>query len=221
MHTPETPETPPDGLRRKQQIRAEARARQQSQPHREQLSAEICRKLAALPEYAAAATVMAYVDFGCEVQTRPFLPRVWQQGKRLIVPYCVGEQIELFLLQSLDELAEGAMHILEPRPELRGRADRQVDASQLDLIVVPGLAFDRHGGRLGRGKGYYDRLLQLVPPRTTLVAVCFECQLFPEIPMLSHDVRVHKVITEAAVYETDFRSPLPTNLRSVPGRGLG
>jgi 5-formyltetrahydrofolate cyclo-ligase len=208
--TPATPHTPDDWLRRKKEIRAEARTRQQNQPQRAEFSAVICRKLAALPEYAAAATVMCYVDFGCEVQTRPLLPIAWQQGKRLIVPYCVGgNQIELFRLQSLDELAEGAMRILEPRPELRGRPDRRVDASQLDLIVVPGLAFDRHGGRLGRGKGYYDRLLQLVPPRTTLAALCFECQIFPEIPMLPHDVRVHKVITEAAVYETAFRSPLP------------
>jgi 5-formyltetrahydrofolate cyclo-ligase len=81
-------ETPAELQRRKQQIRAEARARlrSQPQPQREQRSVEICRRVAALSEYAAAGTVMSYVDFGCEPQTRPWLPRVWQQGKRLVVP---------------------------------------------------------------------------------------------------------------------------------------
>lgn len=185
---------------RKQQIRVEARARLKQQPNQAELSAEICRKLAALPEYVAARTVMFYVNMQCEVQTQPFLPLAWAQGKRLIVPYCADNRLELFHLQNLDELAEGTLRIFEPKMDLRTRPDRQVDVAQLDLIVVPGLAFDRGGGRLGRGKGYYDGLLRRVAARTALVAVCFECQIFPEIPMAPYDVYVDKVITEGAVY---------------------
>jgi 5-formyltetrahydrofolate cyclo-ligase len=68
------------------------------------------------------------------------------------------------------------------------------------MVVVPGVAFDRSGGRLGHGKGYYDKLLVRIRPDAHIVAVAYECQLFPEVPMLPHDVRMHKVVTESAVY---------------------
>ena len=143
---------------------------------------------------------MLYVDFASEVRTRPLLPPMWAAGKQVVVPYCVGDSLALFRLESLAELAPGTLGILEPAAALRGRADRAFDPAQLDLVVVPGVAFDRRGGRLGHGKGYYDRFLRLVSPRAALVGLAFECQLFPEIPMLQHDVYLHKVITEAAVY---------------------
>ena len=103
------------------------------------------------------------------------------------------------------------MGVLEPKQELRGRADRRIDPTELDLIVAPGLAFDRRGGRLGYGKGYYDRFLHQIRGDATKLAVCFECQLFPEIPVLPHDVRMDLVVTENAIYP------------SFPGRcpGLG
>jgi 5-formyltetrahydrofolate cyclo-ligase len=188
-------------IQQKREIRAQARANRLRQADKDGLSRRICHALAALPEYLRARTVMFYVELGSEVRTRPFLPTAWQDGKRVVVPYCVGEQLGLFCLERLDELAPGALGILEPTAELRGLADRQVDVSRLDLIVVPGVAFDRRGGRLGRGKGYYDRLLRQVRPDATLVALAFECQLFAEIPMLPHDVYMHKVISEQAVYE--------------------
>ena len=185
----------------KREIRARARARRLRQTNKGPLSRQICRKLAALPEYVRAATVMFYVDLGPEVRTRQYLPVVWKDGKRVVVPYCAGKQLELFYLESLDELAPGTLRILEPKVELRSRADRRADLSQIDLIVVPGVAFDHRGGRLGQGKGYYDRLLREVASDTSLVALAFECQLFPEIPMVPHDVYVHKVITEEAIYD--------------------
>jgi 5-formyltetrahydrofolate cyclo-ligase len=72
--------------------------------------------------------------------------------------------------------------------------------------MVPGVAFDREGGRTGHGKGYYDKLLQHARPDAPLVALAFECQLFPEIPMQPHDIFMDAVVTEEAVY---------------PGRGRG
>ena len=186
----------------KREIREQARAKRRKQTNKDRLSRQICRKLAATDEYLHADTVMFYVDldFGSEVRTRQFLPAAWKDGKRIVVPRCAGELLELFYLESLDELARGTLGILEPGQELRNRADRKADVSQVDLIVVPGLAFDRRGGRVGQGKGYYDRLLHLVQPDSALVALAFECQLLPEVPMLPHDVYVHKVITEEAIY---------------------
>ncbi len=86
--------------------------------------------------------------------------------------------------------------ILEPKAEWRRCVERRVDVAELDLIVVPGIAFDHNGGRLGHGKGYYDQLLQFARPDTMLVALAFECQIFPQIPMQPHDIPMHKLITE-------------------------
>ncbi len=96
-----------------------------------------------------------------------------------------------------------ALGILEPKPELRGRAATTLDAKDLDLIIAPGLAFDRRGGRLGYGKGYYDKLLRQVRGDATKLAVGFECQLFAEVPVLPHDVRMDIIVTEKAVYRSD------------------
>jgi len=192
---------PSDICQQKQQIRAAARANRREQPNKDELSRKICQRLAALPEYAAARTVMFYVDFGSEVRTQHFFPTAWPAGKQIVIPYCAEDRLELFRLESTDELAAGTRGILEPRPEFRSRPDRMVDIAHLDLIVLPGLAFDRRGGRIGQGKGYYDRFLRRVRPNTPLVALAFECQLFAEVPMLPYDKYVDKVITEAAIYE--------------------
>ena len=72
---------------------------------------------------------------------------------------------------------------------------------EIDLIIVPGVAFDRRGGRTGHGKGYYDKLLEHARLDTPLVALAFECQMFDEIPMQEHDVFMDKVVTEKASYD--------------------
>jgi 5-formyltetrahydrofolate cyclo-ligase len=100
----------------------------------------------------------------------------------------------------MEELEEGTYSILEPRAGLRDERDREVDIGEVDLAVVPGVAFDREGGRMGHGKGYYDRLLGRARPDTPLVGLAFECQLFAEIPMDENDVPMDKIITEREVY---------------------
>jgi 5-formyltetrahydrofolate cyclo-ligase len=185
---------------RKQEIRAEARARRRRQSDSDRLSRIILGRLAALPEYARAETVMLYLSFRSEVHTHDFPATLWKDGKRAVVPYCVADSLELFKLEDAEELCPGAHGILEPKAELRGWPDRCVAPAELDLIVLPGLAFDPHCGRVGYGRGYYDRLLRHVRPETALVGVGFQCQIFPEVPVLPYDVRVHKVVTEETVY---------------------
>jgi 5-formyltetrahydrofolate cyclo-ligase len=182
-------------------LREQAHANRKAQPDKDEVSSRICDRFLALPEYAAAQTVMFYVDGRTEVRTRHHLPQAIVGDKRIVVPYCVDGLLELFLLERMDELAEGAYRILEPRIELRGAAGKRVPVEELDLVMVPGVAFDRRGARMGHGFGYYDKLLEHVRPATPLVALAFECQLFDEIPTQAHDVFMDKIVTERAIHD--------------------
>jgi 5-formyltetrahydrofolate cyclo-ligase len=184
----------------KTQIREQAHANRKAQLDKEPLSETIVRKFMALPEYAAASTVMFYVDVRTEVRTRHSLPGALGHGKRIVVPYCVDGELELFLLEDMDELSIGMYKILEPKSELRDAPGKRIAVKELDLVMVPGVAFDRRGARMGHGMGYYDKLLEHARPDAPLAALAFECQLFPEIPTQEHDVFMDKIITEKEIY---------------------
>lgn len=186
----------------KKTIREEAHARRNAQENKDELSRIIVDQFMKLPEYAKAHTVLFYIDVRSEVRTRQSLAEALHTGKTIAVPWCTESvELALFHLESLDELSVGMFKILEPRPELRMLPEKQIDPKSIDLIMVPGVAFDRRCARMGHGKGYYDKLLEKVRPETPLVALAFECQLFPEIPVAPHDVFMNKIITEKAVYE--------------------
>ena len=119
-------------------------------------SAEILAALEAHPAFRAATTVLLYHSLKDEVDTHEFI-RKWSREKRILLPVVVGDDLELRLYTGPEDLKPGAYGIEEPTGELF------TDYADIDFIVVPGVAFDRNGNRLGRGKGYYDRLL----PRTT------------------------------------------------------
>lgn len=186
---------------RKDEIRKAAHAARRAQPDKDAVSRQITDRVRSLPEYQSARTVMYYVDVRDEARTRQALPDAIQSDQRIVIPYCVEGELELFLLESMDELEEGAYRILEPKSELRSVPEKQVSVDELDLILVPGVAFDRRGGRTGHGKGYYDKLLEHARLETPLVALAFDCQIFDEIPMQSHDIYMDKVVTESTVYE--------------------
>lgn len=186
---------------KKQEIRKAAHLNRKNQADKDEISTRIVDNFMALPEYQAASTVMFYVDVRDEVRTRQALPQAIQGDKRIIIPYCVDGELELFHLESMDELETGMYKILEPKEELREVAAKKMGPTDLDLIMVPGVAFDRKGGRTGHGKGYYDKLLQHARSETPLIALAFECQMFPEIPCESHDIYMDKVVTEDAVYD--------------------
>lgn len=185
---------------RKQAIREAAHANRRAQADKDEISARIVKTFMNLPEYVAARTVMFYIDVRDEVRTQHALPTALQDGKRIVIPFCVEGELQLFHLESMDELSTGKYKILEPREELREVASKRLQPEDLDLIMVPGVAFDKQGGRTGHGKGYYDKLLQHARPECPLVALAFECQIFPEIPVQDHDIYMDKVVTELAVY---------------------
>jgi 5-formyltetrahydrofolate cyclo-ligase len=182
------------------------RAREQ-QKNKALLSQQICRKFITQPAYQQAEWVMWYVHCRSEVRTLPALTQALSTfQKKIVVPYCTknkqGERhLGLWRLESVDELLPGTWGILEPPKSRWNEKTRQVDPEQLDLIMVPGVAFDHSGGRLGNGAGYYDRLLSSVRAETVLTGVCFESQMLPGIEMQGHDVFMDYVMTENKIYQ--------------------
>ena len=180
-------------------------AARKREPDKGGKSAIICGRVEELAEFQSARRVQFYIDVRSEVRTRPFLARALEAGMKVIVPYCVDDHLELFHLRKMEELEPGCFGILEPRNDLRGRPARRFDIENVDLILVPGVAFDRRGGRMGHGRGFYDRLLRRARPQTPLIALAFECQLVEAVPMEEHDLHVDKVVTENTIYEGRHR----------------
>lgn len=184
----------------KRTIRLRAKRNCEVLDDKDELSRRIHQRLTARSEYGDAKTILTYVATASEVATEPLVTMSWDLGKRVVVPLCHGNELELFEITGWDDLAPRTLGILEPRMEIRQRADRRVTIDQVDLVVVPGVAFDKRGGRIGHGRGYYDRLLARAGTGTVLAALAFQCQLFAKVPMLSRDVFMDLVITETAVY---------------------
>ncbi len=181
-------------------IRKQAHENRRAQPEKDSVSEKIVNRFIDLPEYQLAQTIMFYVDVRDEVRTRQALPAAVASGKRIIVPYCVDGELELFWLENMEELELGMYRILEPKNELRTLESKRLQPTDLDLVMVPGVAFDRTGGRTGHGKGYYDKLLQHARLDAPLIALAFECQMFEKIPAESHDIYMDKIVTEHTVY---------------------
>jgi len=188
---------------RKAALRPLAVRRRDAQTNTEALSERICATVRTLPEYQRVETICSYVGVGNEVLTWNFLDVATAGGKKIVVPYVSEGRLALFRLADLAELGPAPFGLLEPRRELRDRPARQIEAHDVDLFVVPGLAFDTAGTRLGHGKGYYDKLLRLARVETPRVGLAFACQMLPRLPALAYDISMHAVVTEIAVHRPD------------------
>lgn len=186
----------------KQEIRQQAYLRRQEQRDKDRLSHVIVGSALALRSVRMAETLMFYLDVRDEVRTRHALPDAFDGGSRIVVPWCSDSgDLELFHLESMSELVPGKFGILEPSPDLRLVPQKHISVSELDAVFVPGVAFDSRGGRLGHGRAYYDRLLSNARADCHFVGLAWECQMFPEIPMGTHDVFMDSVVTERAKYD--------------------
>lgn len=150
-------------------------------------SAALFRKLEQHPRFQSAHTILAYYSLPDEVQTHDFVEK-WHKEKRILLPVVRGNELELRIYTSKDCLAMGEAYRIE---EPQGAPFTAY--SDIDLALIPGVAFDAQGNRLGRGRGYYDRLLPLL--HSYNIGICFAFQLLPSIPTEPFDRPMNEVIT--------------------------
>ena len=169
-------------------------------------SGEIVRRLTKLREIRETSTLMVFLSFGSEVLTDGLIEWGWNAGKRIVVPLCrpEGRVLSPCRIDSFADLETGHYGIREPK------ADRfqVVPPGEIDAVLVPAVAFDRRGYRVGYGGGYYDRFLPKVP-RAAKIGAVFACQIVPEVPIDRYDVQTERIATEEGIIipGDDWRLP--------------
>ncbi|MES2981710.1 MAG: 5-formyltetrahydrofolate cyclo-ligase [Verrucomicrobiota bacterium] len=145
---------------------------------------KLLQELERLPN---ARIVAAYMALPGEVDLRELFGRT---DKEWVFPRVRGENLNFYPVKNIDEdMQIGAFGILEPREGLE-----EVAVDDVDVFLCPGLGFDRHGGRLGRGRGFYDRMLKQAKPEAVKIGVCYPSQIVDDIVMEAHDIRMDLVI---------------------------
>lgn len=165
------------------------------------LSSEINANLLELAAVRNSRTISTYLHTGSEVRTKEIVEWALSNGKRIIVPITdrVNKRLSFSELKApAHELEKGAYGILEPKPEFR----RPVRLEEADVVLVPGVAWDRRGYRIGYGAGYYDRSLNAMQTRVMKVGLAYEFQLVPSVPRSRYDRRVDQIATERRIIDT-------------------
>lgn len=172
----------------KKALRKEIRQLKQTCLPEEKLrkSASVWEKVEGMPIFREAKTVLAYWSMDDEVYTHDFVKK-WAGRKTFLLPCVRGDELELRYFDGEEKLAPGEGYAIpEPVGELF------MDWAQIDLILVPGVAFDRAGNRLGRGRGYYDKVLKQT--RAHKAGIAFDFQMVEQVPVEPHDVRMDSVV---------------------------
>lgn len=164
------------------------RKRQFTAQQLHELSFAVIQRLLKHPRLKEARTVMLYYSLPDEVDTHTIVDSLLMNGKTILLPRVTGEStMELRRYTGPRDLAYGAYGIMEPTGEVF------TDYASVDLAIVPGMAFDPSGNRMGRGKGYYDRFLPQIK-HTYKIGVCFPFQMTESIPCDKYDVRMDEIL---------------------------
>ncbi len=164
------------------------RRRKLSEEERKRFSEGIVDRIVGLSAFAQARNPVLFYPFDKEPDITPLFSHIMERVGSLILPKVVGDALELYRIKTTDSLSVGAFRILEPSE------GEKVNVQEVDFILVPGVAFDKRGNRLGFGKGYYDKLLPKI--KNPKVGVCYSFQIVDELPTDPWDVRVDLVVTE-------------------------
>jgi len=164
----------------------------------EEKSERIKKRLFDFPLFKKAKFILYYISLPEEVQTYYMIKDSLKMGKRVAVPTVnqVKKEIIPFEIKNPEfKLISGAFGVLEPAEDER----HPISLGEIEVVIVPGVAFDKKGSRLGFGGGFYDRLLSRLSPQTGSVALAFECQIIDKVPCEEHDVSVDYIITEERI----------------------
>lgn len=173
----------------KQELRQAIRAQKRAMTEEDILrrSEILAEKFARSDAYQAAKTIYGYLPYNQEVRTVPMLRRALEEGKRVAVPKVYGDDMKFIYLDDLSQVAKGYAGIPEPV------ADGPVAQDETALVLMPGLAFDRAGHRIGYGGGFYDKFLAREPHHPT-VALCYDFQVMDRLETEEFDIPVDLVI---------------------------
>ena len=182
----------PDINARKAAVRKEYLSIRRSVTDKPARSLAIAERLFQLPEYISARTIALYKSLKSEADTDPIIARALASGKRVALPKVFGSEMRFFEIGEGEELHKSAFGVLEPA----GDEAKHIPPGEFDLVIVPGVCFDRDKNRMGFGRGYYDRFLAKTGAKTA--ALCFSAQLAPRdiIPTDEYDIKMQKIITE-------------------------
>lgn len=150
------------------------------------LSQEVLSRLENNPQFQSAQTILMFWSLPDEIHTHQFIEQ-WSKKKKILLPVVIDDILEIREFRGMDSMQKGAFGILEPTGE------KWKDYSAIDLCVIPGVGFDSAGNRLGRGKGYYDKLLPSIP--SYKIGICLPCQLVEKVPTEKWDTVMDKVIS--------------------------
>lgn len=173
----------------KAELRAQIRRRKQAmaEPEIAEKSARLVNMFLESQLYRSAKTICGYLSFNQEVRTRPILEQALQDGKRIALPKCYGDEMRFILVKDLTQITKRSFGLPEPI------ADAPIADDETALVLVPGLAFDKQGYRVGYGGGYYDRFLSREPQHPT-VALCFDFQMVEQLPIEPYDIPADLVL---------------------------
>jgi len=161
-------------------------------------SQKISENLFSIEELNQAQNIALYISFNNEVETKPIIEKLWKLGKNVFVPVMKEEKEEhLYFskINSFENLVETERGIFEPKEELF------ISPNKIELFIVPGLAFDKKGNRVGWGKGFYDRFFNFNKISAKKIGLAFEFQIVEKISHKSHDVRMGLIVTENEVFQ--------------------
>lgn len=168
-----------------------------SKEYRKAADWKICQKILTLPEYHNAKTIFTFVGTRDEIDTTCLIEAALQAGKTVGVPKSSdGGIMAVYAIRGIQDLHPGRFGILEP-----GEDAIPVAIESIDFCVIPCMACDLKGNRLGHGGGYYDRYLSR--RRMDTAVVCYHELILPEVPVMAHDIPIDRVVTEQAVVELD------------------
>lgn len=178
---------------RKKELRRECRLARERQPEPERLrkSEAVCRAVLGSEAYRNCSTLLVYIETQGEVSLDGVIREAWRDGKIVASPRCHGKTMDFYRIRSYEDLESGTFGVREPRKE----CELVLPEPDSALLLAPGVAYDRDGGRVGYGGGFYDRYLAEHPGLYT-VGIGFGFQIFDEVPKEATDIPLDQILTE-------------------------